>query len=286
MFRPHITLPTPPLSNLSILDTLHTRRFKNYRSILILILIAATLPLGCAPLVPSVPEKPFSQEKITQLISRLQAQGDEVSSFVGVGKLLYREGQEESDSNLLVVGSRPFTVRLEVTHTWGKPLVHIVADKDTLSVLSLVERRFYRGPPGNLPTQRFFLFDLDLDSAWMILSGTVPILPHHRAISMKPYEITLYNDEDEPVETISFSSRSLVPRFVSLPTQDVTILLSKFKELPLGRYPSKIAIAKGNEHHIEIRYKSLQHNKQISKEVFRLNPPPDFEIVRPENDGQ
>ena len=282
MFKPHITLPTPQLFNLSILCAWRNRRFNNHLLTLILILFAVILPLGCAPLVPYVPERPFSQEQTTQLISHLRAQGDETSSFVGVGKLWYRDGEEESDSNLLVVGSRPFKLRLEVTHTWGKPLVHLVVDKRTISVLSLVEHKFYRGFPGDLPTRQFFLFDLDLDSAWMILSGTVPILPHQKAVSMKPNEITLYNDDDEAVETISFSSRSLLPRYVHLPQQGFTIALAEFKELSLGRYPSTITIAKGDENQIEIRYKSLQLNKQIPEEVFSLNPPPDFEIVIPE----
>jgi hypothetical protein len=285
MFKPHITLPTPQLFNLSLLCVLRNRRSNNHLLTLILILFAVTLPLGCAPLVPYVPERPFSQEQTTQLISNLRAQGDEVSSFVGVGKLWYKDGEEESDSNLLVVGSRPFKLRLEVTHTWGKPLVHLVADKRGISVLSLIERRFYRGLPEDLPTGQIFLFDLDLDSAWMILSGTVPILPHQKAVSMKPHEITLY-DNDEAVETISFSSNSLLPRYVHLPQQGFTIALTEFKELSLGRYPSKITIAKGDENQIEIRYKSLQLNKEIPEEVFNLNPPPDFEVVRPEYHGQ
>lgn len=284
MFKPHITLPTPQLFNLSILCVLRNRRSNNHLLTFILILFAVTLLLGCAPLVPYVPERPFSQEQSTRLISNLRAQGVERSSFVGVGKLGYKDGEEESDSNLLVVGSRPFRLRLEVTHTWGKPLVHLVADKRGISVLSLIERRFYRGLPEDLPKGKFFLFDLDLDSAWMILSGTVPILPHQKAVSVKPNEITLYND-DEAVETISFSSNSLLPSYIYLPQQGFTVAFADFKELSLGTYPSKITIAKGDENQIEIRYKSLQLNKEIPEEVFNLNPPPDFEVVRPENDG-
>lgn len=245
-----------------------------------LTIFVLTLLIGCAPLVPSPPVEPLSREQTTYLISHMRAQGDKVFSFLGVGKLRFKQGEEESVSNLLAVGYRPFRVRLEITHSWGKPLFYIVADKRNISVLSLAEHKFYSGPPSHLYTRQFFLFDLDLDSAWMILSGRVPILPHHRAISLKPNEITLFNWQDEVVEIISFFSSSLLPRSVHFPKRGLTILLSRFKEGALGRYPSKIIIAKGDENQLEIQYKSLQLNKTIPEEIFRLDPPPDFEIIQ------
>jgi outer membrane lipoprotein-sorting protein len=242
-------------------------------------ILSLALVMGCAPLKPAPPARPFSQDETARLISRMRARGDKVFSFLGIGKVRYNEGEGEGESNLLVVGSRPYRARFEITHPWGKPLFYIVNDGEHISVLSFVDHRFYIGQPSQFHEERFFLFDLDLGSAWMMLSGMVPILPHARAMSLKPDEITLYSWQDEVVEVITFSSNPLLPSSVHLPTQGITAALSKFKQGTIGPYPSRIRISQGDERDLEIRYTSLQLNTPIPEEVFRLDPPPGFEII-------
>jgi hypothetical protein len=241
--------------------------------------LALTLVMGCAPLKPAPPARPFSQEETARLISGMRERGDKVFSFLGIGKARYNEGEGEGESNLLVVGSRPHRVRFEITHPWGKPLFYIVDDGANISVLSFVDHRFYIGQPSQFHDTRFFLFDLDQVSAWMMLSGMVPILPHARAMSLNPNEITLYSWQDEVVEVITFSSSPLLPSSVHLPAQGFTAVLSEFRQGTIGSYPSRIRISQGDERGLEIRYTSLQLNTPVPEEVFRLDPPPGFEII-------
>jgi len=241
-----------------------------------------TLVLGCAPLVPFPSAKPFSQQESVRLISNLQDQERKVYSFQGVGKLRLKKGEEETETNLFAVGCMPFKVRLEITHPWGRPLLYIVADERNISVLSLTDKKFFRGPPNSLKIKQFFLCGLDLDLAWIIFSGRIPILSAAGgAVSLKPYEISLYNKQGEIIETISFSSRTLLPKSAYFPKKGFTIILSEFKEGNLGLHPLKIKILKENEDQsAEIRYKSLKLNKPVPKEIFQLNPPPNFEIIK------
>jgi len=49
----------------------------------------------------------------------------------------------------------------------------------------------------------------------------------------------------------------------------------------LGLHPLKIKILKEDEDQsAEIRYKSLKLNKPVPEEIFQLNPPPNFEIIK------
>jgi len=240
-----------------------------------------TLLLGCAHLVPFPPTKPFSPEETARLISHLREQGEKINSFQVVGRLRFIDREEETEANLFAVGCRPFKVRLELTHPWGKPLLHILVDERDISVLSLIDNKFFKGPSSLLNTEQFFFFGLDLDSAWKILSGRVPIIPHCRAVSLKPGEISLYNRQGEVVEIISFTSKAFLPRSVYFPKKEINIILSEFKEGALGPHHSRIRVVKGDGNQlIEIRYKNLKLNKLIPEEIFRLNPPPDFEIIR------
>lgn len=248
----------------------------SYLTVFVLSLVSS-----CAHLVPLPPAEPFSQEETAHMISRLSEQEERIVSFQGVGRLRFKEGEEDSESNLFAVGSRPFRARLEITHPWGKPLFHIVVDENNISVLSLTDNKFFRGPANPINTNRFFLCGLDLDSAWRIFSGRAPILPHYRAASLRPNRISLYNRQDEVVEEISFSAGSLLPRSIYFPKKRVTIMLSEFREGDVGPFPQKIRIVKGDEEQlVEIQYKNLQVNKPIPEEIFRLNPPPGFEIIQ------
>jgi len=257
----------------------------NYYLLSSLSVFLLTLLLGCASLSTLPPAKPFSQQDTNRLISNLQDQGEKVSSFQGVGKLHLKKGEEEIEANLFAIGSNPYKIRLEITHSWGKPLLYIVADEKSISVLSLTDKKFFRGPPHSLDIKQFFLYGLDLDLAWKIFSGSVPILSGSgRTVSLKPHEISLYNKQGEIMETISFSSKTLLPRSICFPKKGFSILYSEFEEGDLGPHPLKIKVLKENEDQlIVIRYKSLTLNKPVPEEIFELNPPSNFEIVNPNN---
>ena len=273
--NPHRTSHITHLSNFSSLPYRRWIHGLSYLTILVLIFL-----IGCAPLVPSPPTAPFTQTETAQLISELRAEGRRISSFHGVGSLRYRDREEESELNLLAVGGRPFKLRLEVSHPWGRPLFFIVLDGDNTSVLSLVDHKFFKGQSNRLPMDVLFLLRLDLDSIWQILSGNVPILHHSKASSLKPYEVTLYNGEGKVTQIISFFPRSLLPRSVFFPYEGITIMLSDFKQGDFGPRPLRIEIArKDTDQSVEIRYKDLTRNKPIPEEVFSLDPPPGFEVI-------
>jgi len=257
--------------------------WNNFLSSLSIFLL--TLLLGCASLAPFPPSKPFSQQESYRLISNLQDQEEKVSSFQGIGTLMLKKGEEEIEANLFAVGSNPYKIRLEITHPWGKPLLYIVADEKSISVLSLTDKKFFRGPPHSLDIKQFFLYGLDLDLAWKIFSGSVPILSATGGtVSLKPHEISLYNKQDEIIEAISFSSKTLLPRSVYFPKKGFSILFSEFEEGDLGPHPLKIRVLKESEDQlVVIRYKSFTLNKPIPEKIFQLNPPPSFEIVNLNN---
>jgi len=198
---------------------------------------------------------------------------------------MLKNEEDEIETNLFAVGSNPYKIRLEITHPWGKPLLYIVADEKNISVLSLRDKKFFKGPPHSFNMKQFFLYGLDLDLAWKIFSGSVPILPTYGGtVSLKPHEISLYNKQGEIIETISFSSKTLLPRSIYFPKKGLSMLFSEFEEGDLGPHPLKIKVLKENEDQlVVIRYKSFILNKPVPEEIFQLSPPPSFEIVNLNN---
>jgi hypothetical protein len=230
--------------------------------------------------VPYPPTPPFSQKETAQLIASLKTQGDKVTSFQGIGKLRFKDGEQESEANLLAVGSRPFRVRLEISHPWGRPLFFVVADKKRTQAVSFVEKKVFRGEWSRLSLRPFSVLTLDQNSLWMVLSGGVPILPHARAASLKQHEIRLFDAEEDVREIIAFFPDSRLPRSVYFPDRGITIVFSDYEHSDCGLKPSGITImSEVHNQSAEIRYKQLRINRSVPEEVFRLAPPPGFEIV-------
>jgi len=244
------------------------------------ILFILTLLFGCAPLVPYPPTPPFSREESARLIARLKTQGDVVTSFQGIGKLWFKDGEQESEANLLAVGSRPLRMRLEISHPWGRPLFFVVADNKHTQAVSFVKKKVFSGEWRRLSLRPFSVLTLDMDSLWTVLSGSVPILPHARAASLKQHEIRLFDAQEEVLEIIAFFPDSRLPRSVYFPGKGITVVLSDYEGSDWGLKPSRIVImSEVDNQSAEIRYKHLRINRSVPEEIFRLALPPGFEIV-------
>ena len=261
----------------------YTKKWSLFLSYLVIFIY--TLVLGCASLTQFPPAKPFSQKESERIISNLKNQEEKVSSFQGTGTVMIKKGEEEIEANLFAVGSNSNKIRLEITHPWGRPLLYIVADEKSVSVLSLRDKKFFRGSPHSLEIQQLFLCGLDLDLAWKIFSGCVPMLSiSGKILSSKPHEISLYDKKAEIVEIISFSPKTFLPQSIYFPKKGLSILLSEFDQGHFGPHPFKIKVVKESEKQLlMIRYKYFTLNKPIPEEIFQLNPPPSFEIVNLKN---
>ena len=249
--------------------------------IVYLIIFIITLPIGCSSLRQSPETKPFFKEDASQLVSSLREKNNEIDSFQGIGKINFEGEEGELASNLLIVGKRPCKARIEVTHSWGKPLFHIVIDDRDISVLSLMEKRFFRGHGGSLNIDQLFLLDLDPNSIWGILAGRVPVLGEaERAVRLESNEIALLNSNSEVVEIICFSSKPVFPKSVYFPMKEITITLSKFRKMTSGYSPLLIEIREEKRNRqVKIKYKNFEVNSPVPDEVFVLNPLPGFEII-------
>jgi hypothetical protein len=245
------------------------------------------LASGCAHIFHLPSHKPFSEKEINRLTSHLKEQQGSISSFQGTGRLRYKDGDKESAGlDLFTVGCRPGRIRLEITHSWGRPLFHVVVDGKNISALSLTDNKFFYGPLTSSNIRRFFKFDLEPELVWEIFAGVTPILPYVKADSLKAREIVLYDMQNEVMEAISFSGEGILPGSVSFPKKGFSVILSKFKEDGSRSYPLNIkVVSKDKNRSLDIRYKGLKFNRVFPEEVFRLDPPPDFKIIQLDNNG-
>jgi hypothetical protein len=85
--------------------------------------------------------KPLADRDVEIILASIQAQERKVFSFYTTGSLLLQDRDLESESNVLIVGNRnPLKIKIEVTHPWGRPIVHILIEEKNLQVLSFTEK--------------------------------------------------------------------------------------------------------------------------------------------------
>jgi hypothetical protein len=240
---------------------------------------------SCAILQKTPSHPPLTKQDVETVLSGIQEQESTVFSCYMVGRLTVKNWIWDSDSNILIAGTKePYRIKIEVTHPWGHPIVHVLIDGTTLKVLSFQEERLYISAftPENL--SEFFPGDFDTDLIWAVLRG-YPNLPEYgRATSLGSDQINLLDDKEEVVGIIDIYPDNLLPRQVSYPQQNITMFFSDIQEGQGIHYARKIKVKntkkKGS---LVIENKEIGFNRTFPEQIFILEKPPLFETFYLDN---
>ena len=233
---------------------------------------------SCSTLFKTSSHLPLSKQELETVLSRIQEQGSRVSSCYMYGQLTVKNWIWSADSNILIVGTKdPYRIKIEVTHPWGRPIVHILIDKKSLEVLSFPDKTLYLGPFTPEALSKFLPGDLDDDLIWAVLRGYPNLLRYHRTISLRSDQIRLFNEKEEVVEVIEFYLESLLPKRVSFPARDITLAFSGFQENQGIYYGRQVTVenTEGNRS-LVIKNSEMVFNKTIPEQLFILEKPPSF----------
>lgn len=244
---------------------------------LIIILCFILLP-NCASIHKSSYQEPLSYDEVKNIIEKVQDQEKKVSSFYSFGSLLVQDGNWESESNILTVGTKnPFIIKMEITHPWGQPILHILIDEIRLEVLSFRENRLYLGPFTPEALSRFFPVDFNTDLIWAALRGYPNLIRHRRIAFLKRGQISLLDGEEKEIEIIDLYHESLLPKLVSFPEKNICLAFSNFQEDEGIVYAKivKVEMVK-RDMNLVLKNRKMVFNKAIPKQVFIIKKPPSF----------
>lgn len=250
------------------------------RFLLIFALNAILLINGCSSIYLSVRGKVLSPHEVSLMLSGLQTQEEMVNSFYSTGTVVLKDWQWESEANSLIVGIKdPMRLKIEITHSWGRPVLHILIDKDKIEILSFEERKLYRGPnkPGRLSR---FLQDIDTRHMWTVARGYPSVLEHQQAVTPGRNRITLLDNEEKSVETIYLDPEGRHPHLVSFPLSNLDIKFSGLSENEGIYYAREVtvgSVVKGKM--LILKNKKMVFNKTIPDEIFLIKCPAMFEVV-------
>ncbi len=235
----------------------------------------------CAPVFVRPPALPFSAREISQIIASLEEQESLAGSLVSSGKLILKEDDSEFRYSILMVGSRdPLKVKIEITHPWGRPMLHFLISETHMQILSFHEKRLYQGRLGGLEPTRFFPVDLGPDQIWAIIRGYPVLGEYMQALSQKGDQIELLDKEGKTIQIIDFYQDSRFPRLSSITGKGPGVSFSDFKIDKQIKYAREIGFDDPQDRtSLAINIKTIVFDKEIPESIFELPLPPGFEIV-------
>ena len=249
---------------------------RNLRRLFLLALLLLLTLSGCAPVLF---KKPLSDQELGNVLSLLKAQEQAANTFFTTGQMIVKDWYWDQEANTLMAGTRtPLRLRIEITHAWGQPILHVLVVGRTFKALSYGERKLYMGElsPGSLA--KFFPADLDADLIWDVVRGFPKLQQHDRVESRKGNQISFLNRNGDEVEILELDPESALPRQVSFPQRKVGIGYTDFQQDGGILYAGEVRVKQlEGTRNVILKNGKMVFNKAIPEEIFKMEIPPGFE---------
>jgi len=239
-----------------------------------------TLSGGCASLRPAPP--PLTPPEIEGILQRMDAQKDRVSTFFSLGTVVLKKWLVESEeARILVVGRRhPMGIKVEITHPWGAPVLHVLLDRGRLEAFSYSDATLYTGQATPETLARFMPSPPDLESAWAILRGYPAPRIAGEVISREGRVLTCGDGCSDPPWTLHMRPDTLEPRKLAYPGSGLEVDFGTMREQDGIFYAEEVDYRDGKRGgNVVIRNDRVEFNREIPETIFRLAKPPVYRTV-------
>ena len=204
-----------------------------------------------------------------------------MNAFYTTGQMTVKDWYWDQEANTLMAGTRtPLRLRMEITHAWGQPILHLLVVGKTFKALSYGERKLYIGDlnPGAL--SKFFPADLDADLIWEVLRGFPKLRPDGRMESRKADQVSLLGQNGDEMEILELDPESGLPRRISFPERKVAVDYADFQQEDGILYAKEVRVTQlGGTRNLTLKNGKMVFNKPIPDEIFRMEMPPGFETA-------
>lgn len=234
---------------------------------------------GCAALRTAMKGTPLTAGQIDAILSEIDDQQARVSTFYSIGTVLLKDGILEAESDALIVGTgEPFRIKIELTHSWGKPLLHVLVDGDRMEVLSFKDRKLYAGAFSPEALARFFPGGLDTPMVWAVLRGYPSVLQSTNIISREANRFLVLDGKGIEMQRVDLCEENNIPTKVRFLRQGVLVSYKGFQSDGGIRYAQEVSVEhpESNKSLVLTRKKTV-FNKTIPEAIFTLKKPPHFD---------
>jgi hypothetical protein len=237
---------------------------------------------GCATITPKLPQKQITLSDAEKIISSLEEQGDMISSFYTLGAISIKGWILDSDADILIAGVKePFSMKMEITHSWGIPILYVLIRENRIEVFSFQEKTLYTGQFTPEVLSRFLPgFNLDKEMIWSIFCGRPPIAAHNKIGLSGVAGISLIDSNENEVEIIHLSAKENFPDRAAFPGPSAEVFFSGLKKAGEIPYAGQIKLQGGGlEKDLGLKIKNISINASIPEQIFTMDKPSSYDRV-------
>ncbi len=256
---------------------------RSLRSYLISVCVCSAFLLllpACSVFRPA-PRYLLSHNQASQLLASIDSQDAMTDTLVSSGTIELREPGNKSQADFLFVGTKkPLRMKIEITHSWGRPVIHCLLDDKTFRLVDYIKKTVYIG---SLNSARKILFLPGIATptqVWSIFRGYPEICDYNSFAMPVPAAISMRDEMGTEVQRIGFDLQNFAPKTVSYPLLKLDVFYSNFKRLEGYIYAGKVEVAKSSDDQkIVLLIKKILFNKQIPGQIFNLPIPPGYKTI-------
>lgn len=235
---------------------------------------------ACAPSVITPPQPPLSHPETKQVLEALKRQDKAAQTLFSTGSISIKGHHGDLDASVLIAATKaPLRVKIEITHPWGRPLVHILVQESRIRVLSFSEKRVYSGRMGdpifpgllNIPVNKVLL--------WSIIRAYPVLPPYDRVISEVGPRLTFLTNTGKKMATLYMGPAGSKPQSILFPPQNAQVRYEDFQKDGKRVYARKTTVIDRKENELSVELKNMGFNDPLPKEIFALKVPPDFHAI-------
>jgi hypothetical protein len=234
---------------------------------------------ACARLIGPPPA--LAPHEIQKCLDFLHDQEGRVGSFYASGTLQARKSISSSEALFLIAGTRsPFRVKIELTHPWGQPLLHLLIDADDVKILLPPEKKVYMGNIHDPAFSQYLPGFLYKDQLWGLLRGIPSPADYHRATSGEANRIDLLDKHGDLAQSITVDPATRTPIRVTYPGQGISVALSDYEDSGGVLFARKTILTdQRNGMTVERQVQEMVLNQPLPDAVFTLAVPPGYQTL-------
>ncbi len=247
--------------------------------LLIISLAACAKPKRTIPPAPSLPA-------IAKLLERLEPEKSKIFSIEGRMSIKINSPSGKNSSTQLILLQRPSSIRLDAVTPFGRPVLTLSTNGETMDVFYHRKNRFFSGDARSRNLSAIFPASLSIKDLTLILSGQIPLIEFDEdslraEIENGRYLLTMARDGIR--EEFYYDMETLDPLEGAIygPGGETVLAVSmgKYKAFDNLGLPTRIKISLPHENYImEINYSEISPNNVLPEKLFALKPPEGVEI--------
>jgi hypothetical protein len=223
---------------------------------------------GCRALPPPAP---LPEASAAQIISRLQARQEGLTSFAARGRLTLLSPGRNATGSAALKGKFPENLRVEVFDLLGRSMFSMATDGRRLELYFPREGKYFKGPATPAHLAAFIPPGVSLSQTLRLLVGDLPLsagAPSHLRFDpgAKLYVLEWQNEDGSLKERLWVDPEGFFPRKEEWYGPDGRLAFSA----ELGDYDR---LAPGRPQQLKVLTSASQWELRLAYKEFALNPP-------------